>query len=302
MAVSTRTIRRRIKSVGNTKKITKAMELVAAAKMRKAVASAVAGRPYAEAARRAIADVATATDPSAHPLLRQGSGSRDLVLIFSTDRGLCGAVNARLFAELGKFLKGRDADFAVAGKKAQQWAAKRGTGLVASWPAFSNNPTAADVRPVAALAVSDFLAGKYGRVWIAATDFKSALTQTAAVRQLLPLSLAEAGPAGPMAEAQGDDEATLEPQQSEADSAFLFEPSARAVLDAVLPRLVESLVWQAALEASASEHSSRMLAMRSATDNAIEMIDDLTLAFNQARQAGITREIAEISAGAAALG
>jgi F-type H+-transporting ATPase subunit gamma len=299
MAVSTRTIRRRIKSVGNTKKITKAMELVAAAKMRKAVAGAVAGRPYAEAARRAIADVASATDPSSHPLLRPGTGSRDLVLVFSTDRGLCGAVNARLFAELGKFLAGRDADFAVAGKKAQQWAAKRGTGLVASWPAFSNNPSEADVRPVSRLAVDDFLAGKYRGVWIASTDFKSALTQVATVRRLLPLALDDVRSAGSSAMAHATEEGNAD---GGGNSAFLFEPSPRAVLDAVLPRLVESLVWQAALEASASEHSSRMLAMRSATDNAIEMIDDLTLAFNQARQAGITREIAEISAGAAALG
>ncbi len=303
MAGSSRLIRRRIKSVGNTKKITKAMELVSAAKMRKAVAAAQAGKPYADAARRAVAEIATATDPAAHALFRAGSGSRDLVIVFASDRGLCGASNGKLLGELGRFLNGRNADLATAGKKAQQWAVKRGNNLVASWPAFSNNPSINDLQPIAQLAVKDFLAGKYRSVHLAYNDFKSALTQTPVVRQLLPLheKIQPLKNTDQLVHQQNNDfeDDYQKPEQHE--SRYLFEPSATAVLNTVLPRLVEALIWQAALEAAASEHSSRMLAMRAATDNAVEMIADLTLVYNQARQSGITSEIAEIAAGAAAI-
>lgn len=307
MALSPRLIRRRIKSVTNTRKITKAMELVAASKMRRAVSSVLATRPYAEAAWRAVGELAKVTDPSHHPLLAaSGKGSgKVLVIMFSSDRGLCGGFNAQLFKTVFVATKEMSSvEYVAAGKKGQDVLRRRGANVVAAFSELGNNPRLTDVRPIVDLAIKDFIAGKYDAVHVAFTDFRSAISQKPMVRQLLPI--VRIGELGSVSEAmQGVEPAgksagqdlTFTPSGQE----FIFEPSPEAVLDAMLPRLVEAQVYQALLESTASEHSSRMLAMRSATDAAGEMIDDLSLTYNQARQAGITREIAEISAGKAAL-
>ncbi len=309
MAVSTRLIRRRIKSVGNTKKITKAMELVAASKMRKAVSNVLASRPYAEAAWRAIGEIAKVTDPGLHPLLSTKPGAdRVLVILVTSDRGLCGGFNAQMLRRINAFVRdvseGTEVDFVTVGKKGQAAVRRMGGNLVATFVELEAHPTVADIRPIADMAIRDFTDGKYEAVYLAFTDYVSALVQKPNVSQMLPIVRIEG--LGEVSEAS---KAGLEEKRSDAEALdldggpqeYLFEPSPEAVLEQMLPRLVEAQVYQAVLESSASEHSARMVAMRSATDAASEMIDNLTLTYNRARQAGITAEIAEISSGKAAL-
>ena len=287
MPVSTRVIRRRIKSVTNTRKITSAMELVAAAKMRKATAAALSSRPYAGGAWDAVRAVTRAAAPDVHPLLRRHAGSPApaLVVLFTSDRGLCGGYNARAL----KAFFDRNAQLAVAdvvtiGRRGEQALIRAGLAPVASFHDLGDRPSPTSVRPLARFAINGFVSEKYSRVLVVSTHYKSALTQLPYVTELLPLH-----------------EENSAEEKHGASPEYLFEPSPREVLDLVLPRIVESQLYQALLEATASEHAARMLAMRSASDAAADMIDDLSLTYNQSRQAGITREIAEISSGAAAL-
>ncbi len=309
MAVSPRLIRRRIKSVTNTRKITKAMELVAAAKMRKAISGVLATRPYAEAAWRAVEEIARRADSSTHPLLRQRHGSgRELVVLFTSDRGLCGGINSRMTKKLLDFLGDRDPrqfDFVAVGKKGQQLLGRRGLSLVASFSNPAHNPRLTEIYPIARIAMDDFVSGKYGAVHLAFTDYRSSLVQEPLVRQLLPIvrvaELGEIGRGAPKGAAPAGGRSGGEDLKVTGSGEYLFEPSPQAVLNIMLPRLVETQVYQALLESLASEHSARMLAMRSASDSAQDMISQFTLMLNQARQAGITMEIAEISSGKAAL-
>jgi F-type H+-transporting ATPase subunit gamma len=295
MAVSPRLIRRRLKSVASTKKITKAMEMVSAAKMRKAVTAVLASRPYSLAAWRTVERLAKATDTSLHPLLRREKGNgRELVVLFASDRGLCGPFVSQLIKAFLSFMKGRDVeatDVVTVGRRGQEAVVRRGFRLAAAFTDIEVAPRAADLRPIARIAVDGFSSGTYDRVWLCFTDYRSALSQSPVVRCLLPLA-----PIAGLGEVNGTADAN-----PAAASDYIFEPSTTLVLESLLPRLVEAQVYQAVLESSASEQSSRMMAMRSATDAATEMIEDLTLTYNQARQAGITREIAEISSGKAAL-
>ncbi len=310
MAVSPRLIRRRIKSITNTRKITKAMELVAAAKMRKAISGVLATRPYAEAAWRAVEEIARRADASTHPLLRQDrAAGRALVILFTSDRGLCGGINSRMAKKLLEFLSGRDPrqfDFVAVGKKGQQLLGRRGFNLVASFNNPAHNPRLTEIYPIARIAMDDFVSGKYGAVFLAFTDYRSSLVQEPIVRQLLPIvRVAELGEIGrglgkggaPAGGHSGGEDLKVAGSGGE----YLFEPSPQDVLNIMLPRLVETQVYQALLESLASEHSARMMAMRSASDSANDMISQFTLMLNQARQAGITMEIAEISSGKAAL-
>lgn len=280
------------------------MELVAAAKMRKAVASVLATRPYAEAAWRAIRELAKVTDPTLHPLLREREGTgRTLVVLFSSDRGLCGGFNAQLLRAFGKFYVGRagtgTVDVVTIGRKGQDAARRKGMNVIATFTDMANNPTVTDIRPIADIAIGDFVAkGGYDEVHLAFTDYRSAMTQVPGVKRLLPITRIEGLGDVNEAVAEGMAEKAATPGGA---NEYLFEPSPEKVLDVMLPRLVEAQIYQALLESSASEHAARMMAMRSATDAAEDMIGDLTLTYNQARQAGITREIAEISSGKAAL-
>jgi F-type H+-transporting ATPase subunit gamma len=306
MAISPRTIKRRIKSVTNTRKITKAMELVAASKMRKAVSSVLATRPYAEAAWAAVGEISRTSpkDAALHPLLApRAEVKRVLLVVFTSDRGLCGGFNAQIIKEVTAFLKRNDAqaaapevDVIAVGKKGQGALLRLKRKIIAAFAGLTNAPRFAEVRTIADLATRDFVAGTYDAAFIAFTDYRSALVQKPLVRQLLPITqIGELGSVGE-AVAVGREAAA---QGTAID--YTFEPSPQEVLNQMLPRLVEAQVWQALLESAASEHSARMMAMRTASDSASEMIDDLTLTYNQARQAGITREIAEISSGKAAL-
>jgi len=306
MAEAPRTIRRRIKSVTNTRKITKAMELVSASKMRRAVAAVLATRPYAEAAWRAVAEIAKVTDPTLHPLLSaKGDAKRVLLIIFTSDRSLCGGYNAQILRIAAEYLRGQgnEVDIIAVGKKGQATLARTKKNIIAAFEGLTNNPRITDIRTIADIAVGDFTAGKYDSVQIAFTDFRSALVQKPLIRQLLPIiRIDELGTVNEAASGQAPHSAAQDMHSTPGGATeYLFEPSPQAVLDQMLPRLVEAQIYQSLLESSASEHSARMMAMRSASDAASDMIDDLTLTYNQARQAGITREIAEISSGKAAL-
>lgn len=294
MAVSPRLIKRRIRSVSNTRKITKAMELVAASKMRKAVQLTQASREYSRSISHIVSNVRSLVDPAVHPLLAgRQTASTSLLIVASSDRGLCGGFNAQVLKKTLEFMKTRSESLRVltVGKRAQLAVKRTGHPIVASFDAISNAPTFEGSRPAGSLAYQEFMNGTVDRVFIVYMDFKSALSQIPTVTQLLPIIPEE------NLQAKQDEEEDAEVEEPKA----LFEPSTDILLDRLLPRLLETQIYQALLESSASEHSARMMAMRSATDNASNMIDDLTLTFNQARQANITREISEISAGKAAI-
>lgn len=304
MAVSTRLIKGRIKSITNTKKITKAMELVSGAKMRKAVQAVLGTRPYSSLAWSTIVELAKRTDPRAHPLLRVSKQvKRILLIVMFSDRGLCGGFNAQLLRKLRTFehlnkTGAAKVDVIAIGKRGIEVFRRAGMDVIAAFTGISNNPTWTEVRPIARLAIDEFTRGTYDQVILGYTDFRSALVQTPRTRVLLPVNpeivADELGSIGVETAAE-----KFPPQWSYYE--YQFEPNADVVLEAMLPRLVETQVYQTVLESTASEHSARMMAMRSASDAARDMIKDLQFTFNQARQATITREMAEIAAGKAAL-
>lgn len=317
MAISPRIIRRRIKSVANTRKITRAMELVAAAKMRRAVAASQRSKAYAGLARDMLTHLAAVVKPDAHHMLTAKPVTRILLIVITSHRGLCGGFNANILRRavaqaksparmaVQRLPAGRhgvagsadilpavdvSVDVVAVGRKGEDAFRRVNLPVTASFRIAGDLPTAAEARPIAQLAMREFQEGKVEKVVVAYTEFLSSLVQVPKFRQLLPISPVD------MEKMLVGDEATpvLAAQET------IFEPDAARVLDQMLPRLVEVLTYQAMLESSASEHSARMLAMRSASDAAGDMIDDLTLTYNGARQAGITREIAEIAAGSAA--
>ncbi len=288
---STRDIRRRIKSVKNTAQITKAMQMVAASKMRKAQQAALAGRPYAQLMNKVLAAVAAETSEDSHPFLEQRAGSRRCVILVSTDKGLCGGLNSNLMREAGKFDPG--AVFIAAGRKGSQFLARTKRQMVADF-AFKDTPLFAEARAIAKFAGDLFLKEEVDRVDIVFTNFISTLVQKPEVRQLLPISEVAAVKAGMGADRAG----TLPDLPGE----FLFEPNQKQVLATLLPHSLNFEVYQILLEAKASEQSARMVAMKNATDNANQFIKDLTLEYNKLRQANITKELLEIASAAMAMG
>lgn len=288
MAVQTKAIKRRIKSVTNTRKITKAMELVAASKMRKAVNSVLMSRPYSKLAWETVQSISKKVDTSRHPLLRESDETVNvLVLLVSSDRGLAGGYNTNIIKmvlrEIRRLGESVRIQTICIGKRGADAMRRTDTNILANFTEITNNTKFEEVLPIGRMVIDEFSSGRFDKVLLVYTDFVSAISQKPLIIELLPFGI--------------DDSHRLQPISGE----YTFEPSPTDVLDKMLPRLVETMVYQAVLEAAASEHSSRMMAMRSASDNAEEMIDDLTFTFNQARQAGITQEIAEISSGKAAL-
>ena len=294
MAVQIRTIKRRIKSITSTRKITKAMELVAASKMRKAVSAALETRPFAKEAWKTILQIGIKTDETLHPLLREHKETkRVLLLLMTSDRGLAGGFNANITRKALEQIKtyGEEVEIDVIaigknGEKALRYAKQN---IIASFIDITNKPTYEDVLPIGRMVIDEYSKGSYDKVVIAYTDFVSAISQTPVIFDLLPLTHSDII------------HPTEEQEEETSTKEYTFEPSAEAVLDRMLPQLVETMVYQAVLESAASEHSARMMAMRSASDSAGEMIDELTFSYNQARQSAITQEIAEISSGKAAL-
>jgi F-type H+-transporting ATPase subunit gamma len=289
MAANTRDIRRRIKSVKNTKQITKAMQMVAASKMRRAQAAALAGRPYAALMNKVLAALGGAEIAAPHPLLENREVKRELVIVVSTDKGLCGALNTNLLREISQFDPAKTV-FVTAGRRAAQFLGRTRREILADFQ-LRDAPRSMDTRALSKFVIEKFLSGEVDRVSVLFSNFVNTLTQRPTVRTVLPCNAAEL-PSGETA-ASSDASGATE---------YLFEPNAQDVLDAILPHYVHFQVYQMILDARAAEHSARMVAMKNATENADTLIKDLTLEYNKVRQAAITNELLEISTAQMALG
>ncbi len=290
---STRDIRRRIKSVKNTAQITKAMQMVAASKMRKAQQAALAGRPYASLMNEVLGNVAFKAGDFVHPLMEKREVSRRCVIVISTDKGLCGGLNSNLMREAAKFDR-QTTLYITAGRKAAQFIARTKRRLAAEFT-YKDAPLFSEARTISRYARDLFTKGEVDRVDILFTNFVSTLNQKPELRPLLPIGEITALSAG-------IPHAAEIPKLTEGATEFLFEPNVEQVIGALLPHSLNFQVYQILLEAKASEHSSRMVAMKNATDNARQLIKDLTLEYNKLRQANITKELLEITSAAMALG
>jgi F-type H+-transporting ATPase subunit gamma len=280
---SQRDIRRRIGAVGKIKQITRAMQFVAASKLRRAQDATLSARPYSDALDEVIADVAVVLGDESHPLLGGGSvGGRRLFVLITTDRGLAGPLNTNTIRFAAREITEHSGDLAVVtvGRKGRDAMRRARVPIEAHFSGFGDRPTFADVLPLARLISDDFLAGQTSRTDVVYSHFVSTLTQRPTLVQLLPVV---------------PDEETGVPGNQ-----FILEPDARQLLEQLVPRYIATRLFQAVLESKASEESSRMVAMRNATDNADELIQDYTLAYNKVRQANITREMIEIATGAQA--
>ncbi len=272
--------------------VTRAMEMVAASKMRRAQAHVVATRPYAERIRAMIGDLAglsaavTGGDER-FPLLEQRPIRRSEIILITSDRGLAGALNTNVIRRAMRLMTeerpegSQNVDLVAVGRKGRDFFTRYGRPLAAEFTNIGDRPALADIRPIVQIAIEDFTSGKVDAVFVVYTRFINTLRQQPEVLQVLPIQA---------------------PAETGEVTEYIFEPSPAAVLEALLPRSVEVQIYQALLESIASEQSARMVAMRNATDNARDIVRDLTLTYNKVRQAQITREVSEIAAGAAALG
>jgi F-type H+-transporting ATPase subunit gamma len=277
--------RRRIRSVRNTQQITKAMKMVSAAKLRRAQDRVIAARPYAALLRKVLANLAAAvgTDDRAasNPLLAQRPEQHILLLLFTSDKGLAGAFNANLIKAAQKFLEdhtGAEVELETIGRKGRDFFRKRGTRITAEHVGILGNPRFEDAAAIARKAIERFRAGEIDAVYVLNNEFKSVVAQQLAISRLLPVEV---------------------PAHAEIVD-YIFEQPPNEMLEAILPRFVETEVYRSMLETAAAEHAARMMAMEAATSNATDMIDSLTLYMNRVRQAIITKEIIEVVSGAAA--
>jgi len=290
---STRDIRRRIKSVKNTAQITKAMQMVAAAKMRKAQQAALAGRPYADLMNEVLAGAAVRIVGFKHPLMENRPIRKSAVILVGTDRGLCGGLNSNLFREVTKL--GNDATvFITAGRKASQFIARTKRSLAAEFT-YKDTPQFGEARAISKFAQDLFLKGEVDAVDILFTNYISTLVQQPKTVPFLPIGKISANTVGVNAPA-------AELAAPKTDDVFEFEPEEETVLGALLPHSLNFQMHQILLEAKASEQSARMVAMKNATDNAKEIIKSLTLEYNKLRQANITKELLEITTAQMAVG
>lgn len=300
---STREIRRRITSAKNVSQITRAMEMVAASRMRRAQLAVQAGRPYArkiaEVMHSLAAKLGNSADESIPALLQPRPVKNISIILISGDRGLAGALNTNVIRRALRFIN-TEAQVPVSviavGKKGRDFMLRTGRPVTAEFINLGDKPQVRDIYPVARVATEEYLSGRADAVYIIYTDFKNTLVQIPTVYRLLPVDAGEAGDEGAL---PGDDSDIMGGDESNTE--FIFEPSQGGVLEALVPRYIEVRIYQAYLEHVASFQSAQMVAMRNATQNAKEMISELTLAYNKLRQANITREIIEVSSGAAAL-
>lgn len=305
MARSLRDIRRKMKAIKSTRQVTKAMELVAGSKMRRAVQSAQLLKEYAHSAYTVLERIAEGL-PGEHPFLQERDVQNVLCVLFTSDRGLCGSLNAQLLRTTSQYvekLKGingfQSIEFIGVGRKGQQFLSRTGQRIVAAFPALSNHPSFRDVLPITRVALDGFSAGTYDHIVLIYADFISPLVQEPAIKVLLPFSQTVMKD---MIASIRQSRKTQSASSETLAAKYAFEPSPAEVLNTIMPQLTEVQMYQAVLESAASEHSARMLAMRNASDNASDILGDLTLTYNQTRQAGITAELAELSAATAALG
>jgi len=279
-----RQINRRIKSVRNTSKVTKAMEMISASKMRRAQERTLAARPYAEKIKQVLADLAAQTlvGEEGHPLLVKRPVNKVAVVHITPDRGLCGGLVANVNRSAARFImdKGVPVSTTAIGRKGRDFMLRSGQQVRAEFINMSDKPSVSDILPVARIVVDDYIAGLVDEVYVSYTQFVNTVSQKPAMVKLLP----------------------IEPTVFEAgkNNEYIYEPTPEAVMSELLPRFIEMSLYHALLEAIASEQSARMVAMRNATDNAHELIGELTLKYNKARQEMITKELLDIVGGEAA--
>ncbi len=292
---SLKDIRGRIGSVRNIAQITRAMEMVAASRMKRAQDAILAARPYSDELRAALSRVAAVVGEEVHPLLARRPVKRVALIMITTDRGLAGSLNANAIRSALRWTQQKigsgngetrvEVEAITIGRKGRDGLRRAGIPIAAHFPQLGDRPSFSDVTPIARLVTEDFLEGKFDEIDVAYSTFISTLTQRPEIKPLLPIVSPE--------QAEG--------AETENDE-YLFEPSPEAVLSRLLPHFVAIDLYRAVLENQASEQSARMIAMRNSTDNANELIEDLTLVYNKTRQATITREMIEIASGAEALG
>ena len=281
-------IRNQISSIKSTQKITSAMEMVAASKMRKAQERMQATRPYADKMRQVIGHIAKANAQYKHPFMVEREVRRVGYIVVSTDRGLCGGLNVNLFKALVREMrawkeKGVETDLCAIGQKGASFFRSYGGNVVAALTHLGDSPSSEKLIGNVKVMLDAFSEGKIDRLYVVSNEFVNTMTQSPKVEQLLPLP-------------ESEDEEEIKNQWD-----YLYEPDARQILDGLLPRFIESQVYQGVVENLACEQAARMIAMKSATDNAGSIIDELQLAYNKARQAAITQEISEIVSGAASV-
>jgi len=303
---TTREIRRRIRSIRNTAQITKAMETVAASRMRRAQERVLAARPYAEKSRLVLQDLASRTraGEAVHPLLQQRPVQRVGLVLITADRGLCGGFNTDLVRQASNFIleQSQPVSIIAIGRKGRDFMVRYGRDVIADFPPLSAQPVLADILPIGRLIISDYTVDParpekptLDRVFLLYTRFISTLSHHPVLQQLLPIPTSMLGSGGAAEQgSRGELPPTSTPPRTAVQKAptavdYIYEPSSAAVLDELLPRFVEVQIYQAILESIASEQAARMVAMRNATDNALDIIDELTLSYNKARQAAITK-------------
>ena len=279
-----RKVRRRIKGITNIAKITRAMEMIAASKMRRAQERGLAGRPYSEKIQQVIADLAALPEVGhQHPLLQRRPVNRIAVVHITPDRGLCGGLNSNLNRRLAGFVLEQTAPVSViaVGRKGRDFAIRYGCDMSAEFIQLGDQPGILDTLPISHIVIDDYSTGAIDMVYLSYAQFISTMVQRPVMQPLLPV------------------EPAVIPKAENVD--YIYEPGAEAVLGGLLPRFVEMQIYHAILESIASEQSARMVAMRNATDSANELIGDLTLMYNKARQEAITKELLDITGGVVAL-
>lgn len=287
-------LKTRIKSIGSTRKITKAMQMVSAAKMRKAQTMALASRTYAEAAWGLIQNIAN-TGSFNHPLIKNYLEAKKIgVIVISSNKGLVGSLNTNLFTLVKKQLGGENVELVseliTYGKKSSQTISRFGMKIIADFPKQEKTLKAEDIYPIAQMITQIYSSGEYNKIYLAYNEFVSTLSQKPKFKQILPFS-------EKLTLDLTSEEDELEKNQPD----YVFEPTPEKVLEHLLPRIIESQIYEAILESDASEHSARMVMMKNATEAAGDLITDLTLTYNQLRQNKITTELSEITAGRIAL-
>ncbi len=300
---STREIKRRMRSVKNIMQVTMALEAVSASKVRRATAQVMATRAYASLAMQMLMNIASANQagPALHPLLTQGTNTTAVtILLITSDRGQAGAYNANMlrvarhFADEVVHKAHREVRWVAVGRKGRDALIRMHENVIAEFTDLPAWMTIRDIRPIARVLIDDFLDGHAGEVYIGHTDFINTLTQRPHIQPLFPLAT------GDLLHVGGDYMKTFPPPSSKVPD-YIYEPSAAAILDEIVPKFTETVIFQSILESVASEHSARMVAMRNASDNAKALSDDLQLSYNKARQTTITNEILDIVGGAEAL-
>ncbi len=296
----TKKIKRIIKRIKNTKKITKAMELVAASKMKRAVSNTLASRLYAEYSWEVLTSIRANVEEMNHPLFTEREVKNILLILITSNRGLCGAYNAQVIKKAIGLLKTENAniDIVSVGKKGDNAMRRLGKKVIASFTELSNDLSLREISPISQIAIEEYEKMNYDKVLVGYTDFVSALTQKPNIKQVLPVSKVELKNLIDSIENIKNHEGE---GLKESKTEYLFEGDKEKLVGSLAEKLTRMQIYQILLESNASEQSSRMMAMKNASEASGEMIDDLTLMFNKARQSNITREISEISAGMASI-